>query len=198
MALGVKRRGSVLLICLIILGLLGGLAAIEGTRWLPLISGESDGELQIRLDNEARHRLESVSRWIVKNKPQGPAGGQKDVILSPLAGPEDLEAPLPADLADSVIGSVRVSARIQWCRFRPPSSLPPKADASEYPPSLLEDLQAQDSVFFSQSYASSGAGRAPAPRVARAAWRVLVTARPDSAQDDLRSVSLERIVVTDL
>ena len=38
MALGVKRRGSVLLICLIILGLLGGLAAIEGTRWLPLLS----------------------------------------------------------------------------------------------------------------------------------------------------------------
>lgn len=194
----VKRRGSALAVLLIVVSVLGGLLALEYARWRRLQRDVGDSILQAKLDTAARDALELVTGWLFQRKPENPRGEYGVMTVSPKAGPEQLEIPLPAEIGRFSTTDAEVEIRVQWCLFAVSPYLNANSRVAEYPPSLNGLATGASPRIFRQSYAQLQPGRTGQTLSRKGAWRVAVAARPRSPLPGaLHTVALERVVVVE-
>ncbi|MBP5211870.1 MAG: hypothetical protein J6Z30_03325 [Pyramidobacter sp.] len=192
------RNGSVLALLLVIMGALASLLVMELTWWNGARDDVSDSEVHLRLQNEAISAAGRVTEWLLDSRPGNPLDGSYAVVeLTANDVPNRLDLTIPADVLAVSAEGVDVSARVRWCLYSFPTSLP-QENADEWPPSLVDFSFARERAF-AQMFAQSQPQTAVPVSAKRAGWHVLVQATYGSRERrDFRSVTVERVVTVSL
>lgn len=188
-------RGSALAVLLVVLSLLGGLAALLSVHISELRKETEDILLHGKLETAARDALEQVTAWVRVQRPDGPLGSSEPVKLLRGDTPARLSLSLPDTLTLSASNDVEVSAWLQWCVFDAENI--PASESSAFPPAMLSE--SGGAGFYRQNYAAVEAETMQSRRENYGAWRITVEARFNSDEGngvkEMRRVCFERVLV---
>ncbi len=188
------RRGSVLVLLIIVIAALGSLLGLHLLWWEQNRSTVQDQLEQVRLQNAAIDVLEQVTAWILSSRLRNPENGTLDpIVVNASGGPEWLEAAVPDGVYRLSADNIEIRLKVQWCRYELNGDLPPE-NALEWPPALV-DYPGGGEKMFLQSFSQTRPDSTGSGNAGFAPWRILLTVLGRDVNGRNRRVVVERLVL---